>query len=500
MKTKMTKMFAMYLITMLLMLSVIAMTTEATGVNASITLTNRNAISITNNSEFTQANGVLKGSGIYSDPYIIENYRINQTEFAVVIVNETVIASASVGISVFNLGYTNITNQTIWIDDVPGIATPNDWWKIDEVGTGGWDDYFINTTTGEITLNGWDLGVNCSVHVWLNHSYVNDVSAISIIDTTAYCVIRNCEVYMANETTTTAGIYIQSSSNIKIYDCDVYSNRVGIRIEASNEINIYENDLNNNGYIAPPSNGGLLHTGIYVISSSFVNVSSNLVTNDKSISIHLYGSNNCVITNNIVLDGVLTGIQVERSINNTISYNYVSGCLNGFYGRGGTINEPMEYNLIIGNTFTNSTEKGIYLINTENNTFYHNNLYNNDVNVITVNYIAYNGGVYTDVWYDDDNDEGNYYDDYNGEDLIEPFGVGDTMQILLDVNATEANVDLYPLMEIFIAPVAEVNAEVESLTTGALLTGIMIAILPAIVIIITIKHVITTMKTVEDKK
>ncbi len=85
------------------------------------------------------------------------------------LVNETVYGPMVEFQTSFNLGYTNIIDCTLFADENEFASDPWDWWNMDEVGTGGWDDYFLDYATGEVTLNpeyypnGW----------WDNPSYIH---------------------------------------------------------------------------------------------------------------------------------------------------------------------------------------------------------------------------------------------------------------------------------------------------------------------------------------
>ncbi len=91
------------------------------------------------------------------------------------VVNETVYGPMVEFQTSFNLGYSNIIDCTIFADENEFGSDPWDWWQMFEVGTGGWDDYFLDYGTGEVTLNpanyptGWWDNPSY-IHAWLNYS------------------------------------------------------------------------------------------------------------------------------------------------------------------------------------------------------------------------------------------------------------------------------------------------------------------------------------------
>ncbi len=86
-----------------------------------------------------------------------------------VILNGTLAGPLSLGQRFFDLGCTNIRFCELWVDDDEFGESPWDWWSLDEVGTGGWDDYYIDYKTGIVTLN----PVNWPTGWWDNPSYIH---------------------------------------------------------------------------------------------------------------------------------------------------------------------------------------------------------------------------------------------------------------------------------------------------------------------------------------
>jgi parallel beta-helix repeat protein len=166
-----------------------------------------------------------------------------------------------------------------------------------------------------------------------------------------------------------------------------------------------------------------------------------ITNNWDGLYLDRWSNNNTVIDNNIS-DNLFMGIYVSTSSSNTISNNSI---LNNAYGLlldstvyaatlggiPGDIN-IVRYNTVSGNNVSNSSEFGVYLVDCEDNTFFHNN-FNNTRQVYSNNS--------TSRW--DDGAEGNYWADYAGTDSDKD-GLGDT-PYAVDAD----NQDNHPLMGMF---------------------------------------------------
>ncbi len=147
---------------------------------------------------------------------------------------------------------------------------------------------------------------------------------------------------------------------------------------------------------------------IYYISDSGVDLRANysIVTNNIFISnygigIYLLWANNNVISNNILIDNEYSGIELSHySCNNSIINNSVKQSHNAIYlgikCKNNTIkNNIVSYcelaginfywdchnNIVSGNTITNNYRDGIWLHDSSNNRFLHNNFIMNFRNV-----------------------------------------------------------------------------------------------------------------------
>lgn len=188
------------------------------------------------------------------------------------------------------------------------------------------------------------------------------------------------------------------------------------------------------------------------VSSSGVTIKNmNIYRND--ISIHVTGSYNTIIQNNIVNVGShfgegVSSIRIDGKANNVLrnmllnsyielyggSYNNIRGnVMNG----GGIIILVSSFNTIVGNTIENCYDGHsgypVELSNTGNSYFHLNNFINNTKGNIIPYFWQQTAhgweGVYADNTVFDNGTVGNYWSDYNGTDANHD-GIGDTPYII----------------------------------------------------------------------
>jgi parallel beta-helix repeat protein len=155
---------------------------------------------------------------------------------------------------------------------------------------------------------------------------------------------------------------------------------------------------------------------------------------------------NIIISNNNIIDNNM-GIQISFTSRNQIYENVISANYVGiqlFYSSGNSIyrnvissnTDGIDAYYSVGNIFyentINNNNWGVYLSSySSNNVFYHNNFVDNKY------YNAYVEQAANTWCY---KGEGNYWDDYDGEDLDKD-GIGNTPYVI-----TVKNTDYYPLM------------------------------------------------------
>jgi parallel beta-helix repeat protein len=163
--------------------------------------------------------------------------------------------------------------------------------------------------------------------------------------------------------------------------------------------------------------------GIFIERFGNIVISNNSI-NNNNIGIQISFSSRNKIYENIISANYV-GIQLFYSSGNAIYRNIISSNTDGidvyYYSVG---------NIFYENTINNNNW-GVYLsFYSNNDVFHHNNFVGNIYNVYaeqTANIWCYNG-------------EGNYWDDYEGEDLDKD-GIGNTPYVI-----TGKNTDYYPLM------------------------------------------------------
>ena len=166
-------------------------------------------------------------------------------------------------------------------------------------------------------------------------------------------------------------------------------------------------------------------TGCGILIELFGNIliNNNNIRNNK-IGIRISSSSRNQIYGNIISANYI-GIQLFSSSSNAIYRNIILSNAAGINAYYHSVDNVFYENVINGNNW------GVFLSSYANdNTFYHNNFIDNFYNVYaeqTANIWCYNG-------------EGNYWDDYKGEDL-DKNGIGDTPYPI-----AERNTDYYPLM------------------------------------------------------
>jgi len=208
------------------------------------------------------------------------------------------------------------------------------------------------------------------------------------------------------------GIHLYYSSNNAISDNNAYSNyNDGIYLYYSNDNTVSHNNASSN------NNG--IH--LYYSSSNAV-YDNNASNNDCGIWIRQLSSSNAVYDNNASNNDC--GIYLHYSNDNTVSHNNASS--NNDYG----IYLYYSSNNAISDNNASNNNDGIYLYySSNNNMIYHNNFINN-INQVWSDSV--------NVWNDDN--EGNYWSNYIGQDLNGD-GIGDTPYVIDDNNQ-----DTRPLM------------------------------------------------------
>ncbi|MEM3444536.1 MAG: right-handed parallel beta-helix repeat-containing protein [Thermoplasmata archaeon] len=241
------------------------------------------------------------------------------------------------------------------------------------------------TESDPYIIEGWEIDANGGTY------------AIWIENTSAYFVIRNCNVSNATSSGSTpygAGIALNNVIHGTLDSNKCNNSRYGIYLYGSSQ---YNNITNNNA-------SGNYDEGIHLASSS-----NNIITNNNAsgnyFGIHLSCSSNNNIANNNASGNSEDGIYLYYSSNNNITYNWI--CNNANYGvriTEGSTGNTIQHNNFIGNgaTALRYLSQGVS-----------NDTPNGAGRGVNGNCQAYDdvGGNY---WYDATTNEGNYWSNWDG--------------------------------------------------------------------------------------
>jgi len=424
-----------------------------------------------------KAAGNCTGSGIFSDPYVIEDLEIDGT-------------GPGSGIRIQNSDvYFRIENCTIY--NVPQPDTGIWLYHVDNGNIVGnnlsfnWQGIILdpncenNTIQGNIASNNAQIGIN----LWeSNNNYVkentvnnNGAMGINLEPDSSYNEIVNNTVNFngwvgiriaVNSTNniiqwnnvnsnTNEGILLSESSNNYVKENTANSNGYrGIFLESNSENNTIQGNTansnqlsgitlreSNNNYIkenTANSNSGSGGRGISLEANSSYNEVVNNAANFNEWTGIVLAENimyNLVMSNNISNHN--TGIHVEAP-NNTISDNDIHTHWRGIFlagnnqadsnnitrnyihdnGVGIYLDDDSSYNIIEGNLIIDNAEKGLVIANhfSSNNLIFNNTFINNLIRH------AEDDGT-NNTW--SKGTLGNYWDDYSGSDADDD-GIGDT--------------------------------------------------------------------------
>jgi len=259
---------------------------------------------------------------------------------------------------------------------------------------------------------------------------------IHIEDTTAYFVIRNCELDAIRGSTW--GIRMRNVSHGMILDNIVYNTVRAICLEGGYD-NLFSNntlrDNSNYGILLGGYNNTIIGNKIYNTNTDGIwgggrdnIIMNNIIHDNTRAGIFYYTARDNTIQNNTIYNNEY-GIYVYYSDNSTISDNQIYN--NSIYG------VPLYYsnqNVLFKNTIVNNPQHGAFIHDSSTlNTFVWNNFTGNGIN-------AEDDGV-NNQW--DNGSHGNYWNDYPGVDLNDD-GIGDTPY---SISGSAGNQDNYPIWD-----------------------------------------------------
>jgi len=322
-------------------------------------------ISITNDNDFTSANGVVSGDGSHDNPYIIEGWNITTN-------NEPGI----------KIAYTTkfFIIQNCWITASSSFAIRLE-----------------NNTNGIIK----------------NNNLLKSPISVSL-----YFSSNNSICFNTITNNSQDGISLFYSNNNSIYSNVITDNDVyGIVLAYSSRNFIYSNIIKNN-----------TNKGIFVGSSSNNTINLNVITSSTNCGIGLYNSFNNSICFNTAANNTGSGINLDYSSRNFIYSNIIknntydgitigySSNINTIYLNNISNNErwgiqlfSCSNNIMNKNTITSNVEYGIYLsYSTINNVIFNNSFVKN---ALLYDSQAYDSGENNSFYL---GITGNFWDDWSG--------------------------------------------------------------------------------------
>ena len=278
-----------------------------------------------------------------------------------------------------------------------------------------------------------------------------------LFESSSNCTVRNNRVY----SNLYNGILIKNSDDCSVHDDYVAATNYGIRTEYSNNCTIENNTAkktiwygiqtysSNNSKVNNNTVNENYGTGISIRYSPNCTINKNVLENNRNwYGLEIYLSNNSRAADN-TLNGNYHGIQLLESNNCEINSNEVNGSSNGIYGDS-SLNNNVSYNtisnsfyglflsssnksIINANTIKGSRYRGVWIYNSIQNIFFHNNFVSNAAQAFIDNS--------ANMW--NSSIEGNYWSNYLGKDQNFD-GIIDEAYIL-----NENNTDNHPLLGSF---------------------------------------------------
>jgi len=350
-------------------------------------LTSHAPIRINSNADFTSANGVSSGSGTQADPYIIENYEINGTNYGycIYIGNTTVhfiVRNCSLHDASGNSG-TYFWNSGLYLYNVRGGILENNTASNNQIGiyldsssnntitnntasSNNWEGIFLfSSSTNRITNNTANWNTYNGIDVWssssntiTNNNASNNEGGIDLFSSSNNNTIRN-----NNASNNYDGVWLYDSSSNTITNNTANSNNNrGIELEWFSSSNTITNNTASNNR----------REGMYLNSSSTNNmIANNTANSNDGDGIYLNSSDRNTITNNNASSNSDNGIYLNSSSNNTITNNTASNNYDGIF---------LYYsnrNTISNNTASSNNQDGIHLARSTNNLISNNNIPSN---------------------------------------------------------------------------------------------------------------------------
>jgi len=330
------------------------------------------------------------GSGTANDPYIIENYNITTNEVANI--------SATTKFFVIRNCFIDALDFGIWISWISeGTAQ------------------VINNTCVNHYSSGIDLWDVPGAFISNNKLHYNKNGFYCVTSDNIRFENNNCTYNQLR------GMSVRFCDNTKIQNNHCSDNEIGIEIAFSRNFNVSNNQVkyNDKGFyfynvLSATISVNIISMntgdGLIIEESEIVNVKTNFIYENR-YGIFMDGSDECFVFNNTIIEQLGSGILSYLSNNNLFTYN----------------------NLV------NNTAYGIYLNYSSENRIHHNNFIKNNIGGVSQ---AYQKSGANNIWYDEENKEGNFWSDLQGSEYYQ-------------IEGSSNLYDKYPLSEPIIPPETE---------------------------------------------
>jgi parallel beta-helix repeat protein len=222
------------------------------------------SISITNNAEFTSANGVTQGDGSPSNPYLIRGWEIEsgitgidvRSTTVYFVIRDVFVLGLNNGISFLNVVNGAVRTSSL-SDNYNGIVVSNSSFSLIDNNTiiGGQEGILFNHNSNHdactnnavsgssgqgITISQESANITVSGNV-LRSNY----RALSVVNATSTSVVHNHMV------SSVLGMYVQNADNTTIFENTLASNLDGIVTNQSQTIRVFHNNFVSNTQSPP---------------------------------------------------------------------------------------------------------------------------------------------------------------------------------------------------------------------------------------------------------
>ncbi|MHA1373518.1 MAG: right-handed parallel beta-helix repeat-containing protein, partial [Promethearchaeota archaeon] len=348
------------------------------------------------------------GSGIESDPYIIEDITIDGRDSGscieirnsdkYFIIRNTILYNASgwiapsyhsairlqnvrngrlelnncsinrgYGVYLINSNFTHISGNTLKNNSDDAIVL---------------DSSHFNNITANLITNNSDVGITNfeSNHnsITNNRILINVDSGMDILTSEGIKISNN--IVENNE----QGIWFSGSINSTVSNNEIFKCLNGILLQQSKNVSVLENEVHNSTqtgiYLYQSPNNTISSNfashndqyGIYLYESDDNNLFSNHIWGSRYEALNIVLSNDVILSNNNVSNNLEHGIYIQMSNNSLVESNLVMD-----NGHNGIHMRDVAYSILLNNIAENNEWRGIYSLTIRNVTIMGNNISNN---------------------------------------------------------------------------------------------------------------------------